>query len=311
MANHLILYLISFIGVWIGSGITVNSVENISKKLKTSSFVVSFILLGLFTSIGEISVGINSLIKDTPEILIGNLVGASIVIFMLIIPLLSIVSKSIRITPEFRGFNLPASLIVVALPAITAIDGKITKIDSIITISMFFFLLISIQTKNNLIQQVKKITKSKILKDFFKMFFGVSVIFVSSYFIVEQTVYFANILEISPFIISLLITSLGTNIPELSLIIRSVIIKNNQVAFGNYIGSASFNSLIMGTLSLIYGKTIILSNNYIISLLFLIINLLLFYHFAKTKNTISTKEGLILLLIYSLFILFEFKTRII
>ena len=313
MINHLIIYLTSFLGVWVGSGITVKSVEKISKKLKTSSFLVSFILLGLFTSIGEISVGVNSLIKDTPEIFVGNLVGASIVIFMLIIPLLAIVSKSIHITPEFRGFNLPASLVVVALPALTVMDGKITKIDSYLTIGLFIFLLISIQSKKNLIKQAQKIanSKSKISRDFLKMLFGILVIFTSSYFIVEQTVYFANILKVSPFIISLLITSLGTNIPEFSLIIRSVIIKNNQVAFGNYVGSASFNSLIMGILSLIYGKNLILSNSYFISLVFLIINLILFYRFAKTKNTISVKEGLILLTLYLIFVVIEFNTHII
>ena len=313
MIGNLILYLSSFLGVWIGSGLTVKSVETISRKLKTSSFLVSFILLGLFTSIGEISVGVNSLIKNTPEIFVGNLVGASIVIFMLIIPLLAIVSKSIHVTPEFRGFNLPASLIVVALPSLTIMDGKITQADSIITIALFIFLLINIQSKKNLINQAKKIgqSKSKISKDIQKMIFGIVVIFISSYFIVEQTVYFAQILKISPFIISLLITSLGTNIPELSLIIRSVIIKNNQVAFGNYIGSASFNSLMMGILSLVYGKTLILSNSYLISLIFLIVNLLLFYRFAKTKNTISVKEGLLLLLLYFAFLFVEIYSHFI
>lgn len=232
---------------------------------------------------------------------------------MLIIPLLAIVSKSIHITPEFRGFNLPASLVVVALPALTVMDGKITKIDSYLIIGLFIFLLISIQSKKSLLKQAQKIanSKSKISRDFLKMLFGILVIFTSSYFIVEQTVYFANILKVSPFIISLLITSLGTNIPELSLIIRSVIIKNNQVAFGNYVGSASFNSLIMGILSLIYGKDLILGNNYFISLIFLIINLILFYRFAKTKNTISVKEGLILLALYLIFVIIEFNTHII
>ncbi len=307
MINHLLIYLFSFIGVWIGSGLTVKSVEKISKKLKISSFIVSFVLLGFFTSIGEISVGINSLLKNNPEVFVGNLVGASIVIFMFIIPLLAIVSKSIQITPEFRGFNLPASLLVVALPSLSVMDGKITKTDSIITIVLFIFLLINIQNKDSLVSRFKKInqSKTKISKDILRVIFGIMVIFTSSYFIVEQTVYFSNTLKVSPFIISLLITSLGTNIPELSLILRSVIMKNNQVAFGNYIGSASFNSLLMGTLSLVYGKTIILSNNYLASLVFLVINLFLFHHFAKTKNTISKKEGLILLILYFLFIFTE------
>lgn len=304
MVNHLIVYLLSFFGVWIGSGLAIKSVEKISQQLKTSSFLLSFLVLGLFTSIGELSIGISSIIKNDPEVYIGNLIGASIVIFMLIIPLLALVSKSIKITPEFQEFNLLASLLVIALPILSIMDGKVTKIDHILALVLFVFLLINIQRKNKLIKNLEIInqSRSKIGPEFLKIIFGIIVIFTSSYFIVEQTLYFSKILQLSPFIISLLITSLGTNIPELSLIVRSVIMKNNQVAFGNYIGSASFNTFLLGFLGLIYNKDIILNNNYTISLIFLLLNLTLFYFFAKSKNTITRKESLILLSTYVLFL---------
>ena len=53
----------------------------------------------------------------------------------------------------------------------------------------------------------------------------------------------------------------------------------------------------------IYNKDIILNNNYTISLIFLLLNLTLFYFFAKSKNTVSRKESLILLSTYVLFLL--------
>jgi len=303
--NHLIVYLLSFFGVWIGSGLAIKSVEKISQQLKISSFLLSFLVLGLFTSIGELSIGISSIIKNDPEVYIGNLIGASIVIFMLIIPLLALVSKSIKITSEFQEFNLLASLLVIALPVLSIMDGKVTKIDHILALVLFIFLLINIQRKTKLIKNLKIInqSRSKIAPEFLKIIFGIIVIFTSSHFIVEQTLYFAKIFQLSPFIISLLITSLGTNIPELSLIVRSVIMKNNQVAFGNYVGSASFNTFLLGFLGLIYNKDIILNNNYTISLIFLLLNLTLFYFFAKSKNTVSRKESLILLSTYVLFLL--------
>lgn len=305
MVNHLIVYLLSFLGVWIGSGLAIKSVENISHHLKTSSFVLSFFVLGFFTSIGELSIGISSIIKNDPEVYIGNLVGASIVIFMLIIPLLALASKSIKITPEFQEFNLIASLLVVALPVLSIMDGKVTKIDHILALILFIFLLFNIQNKSKFVENIKKINQSssKVGPELLKIVFGIIVIFTSSHFIVEQTLYFSKILQLSPFIISLLVTSLGTNIPELSLIVRSVIMKNNQVAFGNYIGSASFNTFLLGFLGIIYNKDIVLNNDYTISLVFLILNLTLFYFFARSKNTISIKESLILLSTYVLFLI--------
>ena len=80
MASHALIYLLSFVGIWVGSGLAIRSVERISQSLKVSSFAVSFLVLGLFTSISELSVGINSIMENDPEIYVGNLIGASIVL---------------------------------------------------------------------------------------------------------------------------------------------------------------------------------------------------------------------------------------
>jgi cation:H+ antiporter len=140
----------------------------------------------------------------------------------------------------------------------------------------------------------------------------VVVIFVASRFVVEQTLYFSQILQVSPFIISLLFIAIGTNIPELSFVVRSAFMKNNQVAFGDYVGSASVNTLLFGTLTLIFGKTVFLRNSYMISLYFLLFGLILFYYFARTKNSISRREGLVLLLLYVAFLATEiYSNRVI
>jgi len=308
MLPHIIIYLLSFAGIWIGSGIAIKSVEKLSRFLKLSSFLVSFVILGLFTSMGEFSVGVNALLSHDPEIYIGSLIGASIVLFMLIAPLLAVVGNSIHINHEFRGFNLLASLIVVILPAVLVMDGKVDKTDSVVAVIAFFFLLISLQSRRGLLEKIKSLGQKggiKVGKEILKTLFGMTIVFVASKFVVEQTVYFSDLLGVSPFLISLLLISIGTNIPELSLVVRSFFMKDYQVAFGNYVGSAVFNTFLLGVLTLAYGQPVYLTNSYVVSLLFLIVGLLLFYYFARTKNTLSRKEGLILLGLYLIFILTE------
>jgi len=308
MITHVLIYILSFAGIWIGSGLAIKSVERLSRSLKVSSFAVSFLVLGLFTSISELSVGINSILENDPEIYVGNLIGASIVLFMLIVPLLAIFGNSIRISPEFQGFNLPASLVVVALPVILAMDGKVGKTDSIIALALFGFLLISVQSKRGLAGKLKNISQRTgvgVGKELLRILFGVAIIFIASRFVVEQTLYFSGLLNVSAFLISLLFIAIGTNVPELSLVVRSAFMRNNQVAFGDYVGSAAFNTFLLGLLTLIYGKPVMLSNNYIASLLFLIVGLIAFYYFARTKNSISRLEGLILLGLYALFLFTE------
>jgi len=308
MLPHLVIYVLSFIGIWIGSGLAISSVERLSKILRVSSFAVSFIVLGFFTSVSELSVGVNSILENDPEIYVGNLIGASIVIFMLIIPLLAITGNNIKITPEFRGFNLPASLVVIALPVILAMDGRVGRTDSLLALSLFGFLVVAVQTRRGLLEKMKAINSRssiKVGKELLRIVFGVAVIFIASRFVVEQTEYFSNILQLSPFVISLLLISIGTNIPELSFVVRSVFMKNNQVAFGDYVGSASFNTFLMGGLTLLYGKPVLLSNSYLVSLLFLVVGLFAFYYFARTKNSISRIEGFALLALYVLFLVVE------
>lgn len=305
MPAHIIIYLFSFLGVWIGSGLAVSSVEKLARLLRVSSFIVSFLVLGLFTSMSELSVGVSSILRNDPEIFVGNLVGASIVLLMLVVPLLAIIGRPIKIVSEFQGFNLPSALIVIALPSILILDGRIGKPDSFMALFLFGLLIASIQSKKSILERLKSLSTRysiSVGKELLKIIFGITIIFISSQFIVEQTLYFSDLLQISPFIISLLVISLGTNIPELSLVLRAVFMKKAQVAFGDYIGSAVFNTFLLGILTLFYGKPILLVNSYLTSIIVLVIGLFLFYIFARTKNSISRIEGFVLLGLYLLFI---------
>lgn len=306
---HIFLVIIAFLGIWIGSGLAVHSVQKLSTRLKISSFMVSFVMLGMFTSIGEFSVGVNSILENDPEIFIGTLIGASLVIFLLIIPMLAIVGKSIKISPEFQGYNLPASLTVIGLPAILVIDGRIERYDAILILSIFFLMLFSLHVNRGVLEQLRSFApKAKIAfsKEILKILFGITIIFLASHYVVEQTLYFSKFFNISPFLISLLVIAIGTNIPELSLVARSVFMKNTQVAFGDYIGSAVFNTFLFGLLAILYGRPIILDNSYVVSLVFLVFGLLLFFLFARSKNILSRSEGLILLSLYAAFLTSEY-----
>jgi cation:H+ antiporter len=308
MLPNLAIFLLAFLLIWIGSGLAIKAVERVSRIMRVSSFMVSFIVLGFFTSVGELSVGVNAIIENDPEIFVGNLIGASIVIFMLIVPLLAITGNKIRVTKEFQGFNLPASLIVISLPVLLALDGVVSRTDALITIFLFVFLIVSLQARKGIMERVKELSPRssvKIGKEMVKIVAGLLIIFLASKVVVDQTLYFSASLNISPFLISLVLISFGTNIPELSLVFRSVFARSNQVAFGDYVGSATFNTFLMGILALVYGKPVELTNSYVVSLLFLVVGLLAFYYFARTKNTISRLEGLALLGLYLLFLATE------
>lgn len=309
MPLHLILYLLSFVGIWVGSGLAVSSVQRLSARVKISSFAISFLLLGFFTSISELSVGVNSVLSNNPEVYVGNLVGASIVLFMLVIPLLAITGKQVKIHPELQGNGLLIPLLVIALPVLLSLDGKITKIDAVLSVFMFVVCEIQIQTKQNVAEKIAgivQLNKLKMGKEIVKIIVGSAIIFLASQQAVQQTLYFATVLNMSPFLISLLVIAIGTNLPELSFVIRSLFMRNNQVALGSYVGSAAFNTFLFGLLTLWYGKEVVLHGNYVVSLLAMIAGLVLFFIFARSRHTLSRLEGFMLLALYAVFLFTEY-----
>ncbi|HOY46808.1 MAG TPA: hypothetical protein PKU95_04215, partial [Candidatus Dojkabacteria bacterium] len=88
--NNLLIAIFSFLGIYLGSELVVHAVLKISRRLHTSSFLVSFLLLGLISSLTEVSVAFNSYINQELEISVGNLLGAIVVLFFLVVPFLAI-----------------------------------------------------------------------------------------------------------------------------------------------------------------------------------------------------------------------------
>lgn len=308
MVIQFLIYLISFIIIWFGSGLVVSSADKFSRKLKLSSFSVSFFILGMLTSTPEFAVGLTSLAEKNPEIYIGNLIGGVAVIFLLIIPLLAILGNGIKLHSELNNKNLIFTLIVIICPALFILDKNISMLEGILLILMYFVLFYLIEKEKGFFsRQEKELLQSKSYAylDILKVIFGIGLIFISSQIIVDKTLYFSHLFGISPFFISLVILSLGTNLPELSLAVRSVILGKKDIAFGDYLGSASANTFLFGLFTILNTSKVLTANNFLVTFILLLIGLILFYIFSKTKNKLSRKEGFILLSLYLIFILIE------
>lgn len=301
-AFDLIIYLVSFVAIWIGSGQIVTAVTKLSHRLKISSFVVSFIVLGLATSVPEFAVGLTAVAEGRPAVFIGNLVGGIAIIFLLIIPFVAIVGNGVSFNTNLRRDKLLLSLIACASPAAFLIDGKLSHSEALLAIGLYFLIFLLVQEKTKLANKLHFK-----LVDIAALAAGVVIVFVSANVLVDKTVEFAEIFGVTPFLISLLAISLGTNLPEFILAFRSVFSKKKDVILGDYIGSALANVLLIGVFTLLAGGNVAIENHFLVIFVVISIGLALFYYFASSRNSISRKEGLILLAIYILFILLEIR----
>lgn len=307
-----LLYILSFVFIWLGAGLIVRSIDKYAKRLHISSFAASFFILGFLTSTPEIAVGLSSIIEKDPEIYVGNLIGGVIIIFLFIIPVLAIFGKGISLSHQLSKKNLLLSLTVCAAPAFLILDNKVTVFEGLLLIIFYIILFYVIGNKKGIINNIENKflhSDKDDLKYLAKIILGVIIVLVASRFIVNETMYFSKILNISPFFISLIMLSLGTNLPELSVGIRSLSSGKKEIAFGDYIGSATTNTVIFGILTVINRNDVVIQDHFFRRIIFIVVGLGLFYFFSRSKNNISRSEGFILLLIYVLFLIVEFSFK--
>lgn len=307
MPYDVILLLISIVVLWIGAGISISGVERISRSIRISSFLVSFFALGFLTSISELSVAYFSLVDKTPSISVGNLIGGSTAITLLIIPLLTILNKGIKFDEKSQLINFPFAYLVISLPVLLVLDKTLSTLDAVLMIFSVTALAITISVKNTLIDKLENVInhkKTNLIKQVFKILVGMALIVLSCKYIVDFAVAYAVKFSISPFLIGVIFLSVGTNLPELTVLIKSTFLKKKSIALGDYIGSAALNTLTLGFLTLFNKASININGGLKYNIFLLPLGALLFVVFTKDKK-LERREGAFLLLLYVVFVVIE------
>lgn len=305
---NILIYILSFVFIWFGAGLIVSSASKFSKKLKLSPFAFSFVFLGILTSTPEFSVGLQAVADHDAEIFVGNLLGGIVVLFLVVIPVLAIFGNGISLKHELDNKLLLAVMGVILAPSIFILDKRVTNLEGAIMIVLYLVLLYLVQRKNGIFSkdndQLLNI-KAYSYMDMLKVILGLVVVFVASNLIVDKTMYFAGIFNISAFYISLIVVALGTDLPELSLAIRSVISGRREIAMGDYIGAAAISTFLFGLFTLMHNGEVLTISNFIVTFTFIAAALGLFYFFFRTKSYITRNNGIFLLGLYVFFVILE------
>lgn len=298
--------------LWFGAGLIVGAASKFSKRLKLSPFAFSFVFLGVLTSIPEFSVGIQAVVDHDAEIFVGNLLGGIVVLFLLVIPLLAIFGNGVSLKHEMDNKLVLATMGVILAPSIVVLDKRVTNPEGLLLIVLYGILLYFVQRKHGIFDKYTEhlmTMKAYSYIDMLKIISGVGIVFVASNILVDKTVYFADLFNISAFYIGLLIIALGTDLPELTLAIRSVISGKKELAMGDYVGAAAVSTFLFGLFTLLHNGEVLTISNFLITFGFIFLALAMFYFFFITKNYISRVNGLIMLSIYILFLVVEIAMK--
>ncbi|MBT4870204.1 MAG: calcium/sodium antiporter [Candidatus Diapherotrites archaeon] len=322
--SELILWSIAFI---VGLAVLVkssdyftDSAEKIGLRFGIPAFIVGVTIVAIGTSLPELVSALVAVFLGAPEIGIGNVVGANIVNILLIIGLVSIVSKKIKIYYELKHVDLPFLMGSTFLLALVIFDGQVTIIESallIVVLVIYLWYTIYSRTERKNPQIKKEFKKEKeILKEKHKLkkstwailVGGAVFIYLGANLTVTSAIELSEILGISKDIIAISIISLGTTLPELAVSVSAARKKQPEIAIGNVLGSNIFNSLAVVGIPGLIGGVLFGPLIFEISLvaIFVLIGATLLYHFMVEDREITMWEGGLLLVFYVFFLLYLF-----
>lgn len=124
----------------------------------------------------------------------------------------------------------------------------------------------------------------------------------------------ARAMKIPSLIIGLTLVSIGTSAPEFSVSVTAAIRGENDISFGNVIGSNIFNTFFVIGASALF-TTLVVSKNmkkYDLPILIAIYLLLFLFAFAITPNIVSRWEAIIIFLLtiaYTVFLIIRSKNE--
>lgn len=305
---QLALFAFACLAVWFGAGLVLRAVISLARSLHLPPFTMSFFVLGILTSLPEMVIAGTAVARGEPEIMVGNLIGATLVLFLLVIPLLALTGGGVRLPPNFSRRDLILALVTVIAPALLIADRQLVFWEGMLLLVLYLALLTLLSREASLVQKLLQrlqARRSSHAHRSLKLIFGVALIYFASQQIVTSAEYFASAFSWSPFIVGLLVVSLGTNIPELSLVIRSVFSQQKEVALADYVGSAAANTLLIGVFTLLNLGPIILPNHAGTRIILIFTSLILFYIFIRSKHVLTRAEALALLTLYVIFVTLE------
>ncbi|MCF7834651.1 calcium/sodium antiporter [Candidatus Gracilibacteria bacterium] len=307
-----VLFIIGFVFLIKGADVLVEGASSIAKKFKVSDLVIGLTIVAFGTSAPELVVNIMASLKGSAGIAIGNILGSNISNILLILGVSAIVYPlSVKKTTTFK--EIPFSLLAVIILGIVAndvlIDGAIlngiTRIDGLVLLGFFaIFLYYVFSTSKSEESPEVDVKKMSMWKSILFIALGLVGLTLGGKWIVDGAIHIATILGMSETVIGLTIVAVGTSLPELATCVVAAMKKKSDIAIGNVVGSNIFNIFwILGLSATINPLPFQMGwDRDIIMTIIATFLLFLFILIGKKESVIDKYEGIIMLVIYIIYV---------
>ncbi|MBU2563995.1 sodium:calcium antiporter [Patescibacteria group bacterium] len=313
---YLIIFVIACFVLIKSGGFLVKILIMLSRYFKLTEYVFSFVLMAFATSVPELFVGITSGIRGLSNISLGNIIGANLINLTLTLGIIVIVSKGLKIQSKIAKKDAWIVLFISLLPLLLLFDKNLSRGEGVLLVLVFAWYIYRIlKDKDAFHKRMDHMKRDvgayiKLVKNFLYFFIAFIFLIISSLVVVETAKLIAIELYLPLALVGIILVAIGTSLPELVFGVRAAVTKHEGLSLGTLIGSIVVNStFILGLVAIIHPIQLESLNVIYIGGFFMVVSILLVNIFISSKEKISWKQGLFLILFYVAFLIVEFLFR--
>ncbi len=230
----------------------VDGAVGVAKFMGMSTLLIGMVVVGFGTSAPEMVVSALSAAQHNPELALGNAYGSNIANIALILGFTAVIRPVVVKNIALKR-DLPVLLVVTAFSIFLVSNLSVTRMDGIIMLAVFALamginVVSEMRQKKSLAAvavEEKTSAPASLWKSLFWLLLGLAVLVASSRLLVWGAVEIARALGVSDLLIGLTIVAVGTSLPELASSIAAARKGEDDLAFGNIVGSNLFNTLLV------------------------------------------------------------------
>ena len=293
------VFVFSLTTLILSANFFIRSAERLGIALGIPPFIIGVTVVALGTSLPELITSIVSVLNDSSEIVIGNIIGSNISNICLILGLMGVISGSLTTTFDPMKVDLPLMIGATFFLGLAIMDRHFATYEMIIALAgIGLYIVYFIQSDHSEEEMPERVK----MKWFDPVILGISIIglYFSADYNVESIIEIATRLDIGTEIIALSAVALGTSLPELIVSIVALRKRQADMAIGNIIGSNIFNIFAVLGIPSLFGKLVVAESILSFGLPLLIVVSLMCFFIFQNKN-INRWTGAILILFYFVF----------
>ncbi|MGM9947119.1 calcium/sodium antiporter [Floccifex sp.] len=301
-----LLTILGFVLLIKGADFFVDGASSVAKKLRIPSIIIGLTIVAMGTSLPECAVSVTASLANNNALAISNVVGSNIFNLMVVCGASAVfaplaIQKS-TLLKEFP-FSILCALLLLICGFTSFSLGRMEGIVLLILFVCYLLWMVFSALKSRQETNEEEVETLPVWKCILFIVGGAIAIKYGGDFVVDGASFIASKLGLSQNLIGLTIVALGTSLPE--LVTSIVAARKNEVdmALGNAIGSNIFNILlVLGIAASISPVAFIMEN--VIDIILLIIMSIVVWIMAWTKNRIDKKEGILMILIYVVYLVY-------